>query len=231
MKTAFELAAEFRNDEGKGASRRLRRLGKVPAILYGSKVDPRPLTLDHTKLKLLLDNERFFSTIIALKVGDATHTAILRDVQRHPWKNQVVHADFQRVQDDEKIRLRIPLHFKNAEISPGVKTEGGMMSHLSNDLHITCLPKDLPEYIEIDVSGLHLNQSLKVSDLKLPAGVEAVDLLQGRDHAVVAVHSLRAEEPEAAPVAAAAAAAPAAEAAAAKPEAAKPEAKKEGGKK
>jgi large subunit ribosomal protein L25 len=203
MKTSFELIAEFRDDQGKGASRRLRHAGRVPAILYGGQREPRALSLDHTKLQLALANEKFYSSIMQLKVGDQTQSAILRDVQRHPWKNQVVHIDLQRVYENEKIRLSVPLHYTGEAGAPGVKTEGGMMSHLKNELMVECLPKDLPEYLEIDVSGLHLNQSLRVSDIKLPAGVASVELQSGKDPSIVAVHAMRAEEVEV-PVAAAA---------------------------
>jgi large subunit ribosomal protein L25 len=217
MKTSFELIAEFREDQGKGASRRLRRAGRVPAILYGGERGPRALSLDHTKLQLALENEKFYSSIMQLKVGDQSQAAILRDVQRHPWRNQVVHVDLQRVYENETIRLAVPLHYTGEAGAPGVKTEGGMMSHLRNELVVECLPKDLPEFLEVDCSGLHLNQSLKVSDIKLPAGVVSVELLSGKDPSVVAVHAMRAEEVEA-PAApaegAAAAAAPAAAAAA-----------------
>jgi large subunit ribosomal protein L25 len=157
---------------------------------------------------------------------------VLRDLQRHPWKATIVHVDFQRVLEDEPIRMLVPLHFLNQETAPGVKTEGGMVSHLRNELLIECLPKDLPEHIEVDIGALHLNQSLKMSDIRLPAGVASVDLQQGRDAAVVSVHGLRAEEE--APAAAAAEAAPSAAApagAAKKPEAKKEEPKKDAGKK
>jgi large subunit ribosomal protein L25 len=216
MKTSFELIAEFRDDQGKGASRRLRHAGRVPAILYGGKREPRALSLDHTKLQLALENEKFYSSIMQLKVGDQIQAAILRDVQRHPWKNQVVHIDLQRVYENEKIRLSVPLHFAGEAASPGVKTEGGMMSHLKNELVVECLPKDLPEYLEVDVSGLHLNESLHVSDIKLPEGVLSVELQGGKNPSIVAVHAMRAEEvevPVAAAEGAAAAAAPAAGAA------------------
>jgi len=213
MKTSFELIAEFRDDQGKGASRRLRHAGRVPAILYGGQREPRALSLDHTKLQLALENEKFYSSIMQLKVGDQTQAALLRDVQRHPWKNQVVHVDLQRVYENEKIRLSVPIHYTGEAASPGVKTEGGMMSHLKNELLLECLPKDLPEYLELDVSGLHLNESLHVSDLKLPEGVVSVELQSGKNPSIVAVHAMRAEEVEV-PVAAAAegaaAAAPAA---------------------
>ena len=216
MKTSFELIAEFRNDQGKGASRRLRHAGRVPAILYGGKREPRALSLDHSKLQLALGNEKFYSSIMQLKVGDQTQTAILRDLQRHPWRNQIVHVDLQRVYEDEKIRLSVPLHFVGEAGSPGVKTEGGMMSHLKNELVVECLPKDLPEFLTVDVSELHLNQQLLLSSIKLPEGVLSVELEGGKDPVIVAVHALRAEEaevPKAATEVAAAAAAPAAAAA------------------
>jgi large subunit ribosomal protein L25 len=226
MKTSFELVAELRNDQGKGASRRLRRSGKVPAILYGGRSEASALALDHTKLQLMLDNERFYTTILNIKVGSESQSAILRDVQRHPYKNQIVHIDFQRVRDDEKLRVSVPLHFVNQATAPGVKTQGGIVSHLRNEVEITCLPKDLPEYVEVDMGEMQLNDTLHLSNLKLPAGVEFDDLVHDRDPAIVSIHSPRAEE--AAPVAeaAAAAATAAAPAAEAKKEAPKKEAKK-----
>ena len=214
MKTSFELNAEFRETQGKGASRRLRHEGKVPAILYGGHLGARALTLSHQKLALMLDNERFYSTILNLKVGDQTQAAILKDVQRHPYKNAVVHVDFQRVEENEKIRISIPLHFKGASVSPGVKNQGGMVSHMRNQVEVSCLPKDLPEFIEVDISGLSLNESIHLSQLKIPDGVALVDLAK-EDAAVVAIHSPRAEEPEPTAAAAAAGAAPAEGAAAA----------------
>jgi len=224
MKTAFELVAEFRDAQGKGASRRLRHANKVPAILYGGHRDPRALSLDHTRLLLLLDNERFYSTIINLKVGELNQAAILKDVQRHPAKNAIVHIDLQRVLDDEKIRITIPLHFKGEAGSPGVK-KGGIVSRLRNEVEITCFPKDLPEFIEVDLSAVELNQMLYLADLNAPEGVEIPELTHGRNSPIVSIHHARAaEEPEAAAggeaAAGAAAAAPAAGAAAAKPAAA-----------
>ncbi|HTL50625.1 MAG TPA: 50S ribosomal protein L25/general stress protein Ctc [Steroidobacteraceae bacterium] len=210
MKISFELDAEFREDQGKGASRRLRHLGKVPAILYGGKRDARALVVDHTKLSQLMDDERFFSTILALKVGSQQQAAVLKDVQRHPYRNQIVHADFQRVLEDEKIRMQVPLHFKGGAESKGVKEQGGVLGHVRNDVEVTCLPKDLPEFVEVDVSGLEINQVIKLSGLKLPAGVELVDLLAGRDGPVASIHMPRVEEEEAPPVDEAAAAAAAA---------------------
>ena len=244
MKTSFELIAEFRQDQGKGASRRLRRDGKVPAILYGGHADARTLSVSHQKLLIMLENERFYSTILNLKVGEETQAAILKDVQRHPYKNAVLHIDFQRVNDNEKIRISIPLHFKGEAVSPGVKTQGGIVSHMRNEVEVSCLPKDLPEFVEVDISGLSLNESIHLSQLKIPEGVQLLDLAK-EDSAVVAIHSPRAEEPEptaAAAVAAEGAAAPAAGAAAApaaaagadaakKAEPAKADAKKEPAKK
>ncbi len=241
MKTSFELVAEFRETQGKGASRRLRHDGKVPAILYGGHADARALTLSHQKLLILLDNERVYSTILSLKVGDQSQAAILKDVQRHPFRNAIVHIDFQRVEENEKIRISIPLHFTGAAVSPGVKSQGGLVSHMRTQTEVSCLPKDLPEYIEVDISGLSLNESIHLSQLKIPEGVTLVDLVKD-DAAVVAIHSPRAEEPEptaaagapaadgaAAPAAGAAAAAPAGDAAKkddAKKEAPKKDAKK-----
>src|SRR5271167_4954066 len=246
MKTSFELVAEFRETQGKGASRRLRHDGKVPAILYGGHAEARALVLSHQKLAIMLENERFYSTILNLRVGDQTQAAILKDVQRHPFKNAILHIDFQRVEDNEKIRISIPLHFKGAAVSPGVKSQGGIVSHMRNDVVVSCLPKDLPEFIEVDISGLSLNESIHLSQLKIPEGVQLLELAK-EDAAVVAIHSPRAEEPEptaaagapaaaegaaAAPAATAAAtAAPAPGDAAKKAEPAKAEAKKEPAKK
>ncbi len=228
MKTSFELVAEFRENQGKGASRRLRREGKVPAILYGGHSDARALSLSHQKLIIMLENERFYSTILNLKVGEQTQAAILKDVQRHPYKNAIVHVDFQRVEDNEKIRISIPLHFVGAAVSPGVKTQGGLVSHMRTEVDVSCLPKDLPEFIEVDLSKLGLNESIHLSQLNVPEGVELLALAK-EDSAVVAIHSPRAEEPEAAAAAGAAegAAAPAAAPAAAakKAEPAKADAK------
>ena len=216
MKTSFELVAEFRETQGKGASRRLRHEGKVPAIIYGGHLEARAVTLSHQKLLIMLDNERFYSTIISLKIGEQTQAAILKDAQRHPYKNAVLHIDFQRVEENEKIRISIPLHFKGEAIAPGVKSQGGIVSHMRSEVEVSCLPRDLPEFIEVDISGLALNESIHLSQLKVPDTVQLLDLTKG-DAAVVAIHSPRAEEPEAAAADAApaeGAAAPAAAAAA-----------------
>src|SRR5688572_1975950 len=206
MKTSFELVADRRDGvQGAGASRRLRRSGKVPAILYGGHDVPRQTIPDHQTVLTLLVNERFFSTILALKIKDETQAAIVKDVQRHPAKNQILHMDLQRVLENEKIRMRIPLHFKGGAAAPGVKTQGGVVSHLQNDALVSCLPKDLPEFLEIDLSAMEINDIKRLSDIQLPAAVELVDLAHGRDEPIVSVHHPRAEEVEAAPAEAAAA--------------------------
>lgn len=212
MKYSFDLVADSRDVQGKGASRRLRRSGKVPAILYGGHQEPRQILLDHQNLLSLLVNEKFFSTILQLKIDGQPQAAILKDVQRHPAKNQILHMDLQRVLENEQIRMTIPLHFKGASVSPGVKTQGGVVSHLLNEVEVACLPKDLPEFLEIDLSTMEINDIRRLSDLPLPEGVELVALTHGRDEAVVSIHHPRAEE-AAAEAPAAAAAAPAAGAA------------------
>ena len=229
MKISFELAAELRNDEGKGASRRLRHAGRVPAILYGGKRDPRSLSLNHEKLITLIEDEKFYSTIIGLKVGEEVQPAIVKDLQMHPARNQVLHLDLQRVVETEKIRIRLPIHFKGEAAAPGVKTQGGIVSHRIADIEVQCLPKDLPEEITLDLSQMKLNETKYVSDIPLPPGVVATAVVQGKDQVVVSIHSPRAEEPEtpaAEAAAAAASATPAAGAGDAKKEEPKKDAKK-----
>ncbi|HTP40342.1 MAG TPA: 50S ribosomal protein L25/general stress protein Ctc, partial [Steroidobacteraceae bacterium] len=160
MKKSFSVGADSRNDQGKGASRRLRRAGKVPAILYGGKGEPKNITLDQRNLLTLIDNEKFYSSIINVQVDGQDQQAIIKDIQMHPAKKQVVHVDLQRVLADQAIRIHIPLHFMNAASSPGVKVQGGLVSHLRSDLEISCLPKDLPEAIEVDLGAMSLNDTL-----------------------------------------------------------------------
>jgi large subunit ribosomal protein L25 len=242
MKVSFELAAEFRDGQGKGASRRLRHAGKVPAILYGGHKEPRSISLDHQKLMTLVDNEKFYSSIINLVVGDKKQAAIVKDLQMHPARNAIQHLDMQRVVENEKIRIHIPIHFKGEAASPGVKSQGGVVSHRIADVEVSCLPADLPEFIELDLSQMEMNQSKHLSDLPLPPGVSIPAISKG-DAVVVSIHAPRAEEPEptaevAAATPAEGAAAPAAgdaakagDAKAAAPAAAAAPAKKEGGKK
>jgi large subunit ribosomal protein L25 len=156
MKTSFELAAEFREDQGKGASRRLRHLGKVPAILYGGRVEPSALALDHARLSHMMDDERFYSTILSLKVGDQSQAAVLKDVQRHPWKNQILHVDLQRVLEDEPIRMKVPLHFRGGAEAIGVRPVGGC-SRTRNDIEALCRAEPAGTSM-VDVPALEINQ-------------------------------------------------------------------------
>ncbi|HWZ64938.1 MAG TPA: 50S ribosomal protein L25/general stress protein Ctc [Steroidobacteraceae bacterium] len=208
MRISFTVGADVREAQGKGASRRLRHTGKVPAILYGAHQDAQALILDQQNLLTMIADERFYSSIVQLKIGERTEEAIIKDVQMHPAKNLVVHVDLQRVVADEKIRIRLPIHFKGESISPGVKNEGGVVSHMRADVEISCLPKDLPEFLELDLSGMSLNDTKFLADIPLPAGVAIPELTQ-RNAPVVSIHAPRAEEPE--PVAAEAAAATPAE--------------------
>jgi large subunit ribosomal protein L25 len=216
MGKSFEVSADSRNDMGKGASRRLRHAGKVPGIVYGGKGQPSNITLDQRNLLTMIDNEKFYSSIITLKVDGKSQPAIVKDVQMHPARQVVVHVDLQRVLEDQPIRIHLPIHFLNQTTCPGVKTQGGVVSHLRSDVEITCLPKDLPEALEIDMSAMKLNDTIFLKDVALPPGVTVPELAHGRNVPVVSIHSPRAEEPEAVVVetVAAAAATPAAGAAA-----------------
>jgi large subunit ribosomal protein L25 len=206
MRISFTFGADVRETQGKGASRRLRHAGKVPAILYGAHQDAQPLVLDQQNLLTMISDERFYSSIVRLKIGERTQEAIIKDVQMHPAKNLVVHVDLQRVVENEKIRIRLPIHFKGETIAPGVKNEGGVVSHMRTDIEVSCLPKDLPEFLELDLSGMSLNDTKFLADIPLPSGVAIPELTQ-RNTPVVSIHAPRAEEPE--PVAAEAAAVPA----------------------
>ena len=199
MAEELDLIADFRTDTGKGSSRRLRRAGKVPAIIYGAGREPRALTFDHNELFKAADHESFFSSILTVKVGDKVRSAILKDIQVHPAKRQILHIDLQRVVDDEKIRMEVPLHYINEEICVGVKTGGGSVQKILSEVEITCFPKDLPEYIEVDIANLELDKLLHLSDIKLPPNVELIELIAEppRDEAIVSVHVIRAAaEPE-----------------------------------
>jgi len=212
MRISFTFGADLRGAQGKGASRRLRHTGKVPAILYGAHQEAQPLVLDQQNLLTMIGDERFYSSIVRLKIGDSTQDAIIKDVQMHPARNLVVHVDLQRVVENERIRIRVPIHFRGESISPGVKNQGGVVSHMRADVEVSCLPKDLPEFLELDLSGMDLNDTKFLSDIPLPAGV-AIPELTRRNTPVVSIHAPRAEEPE--PVAAEAAAAAPVEGAAA----------------
>lgn len=185
----FEIIAEPRDAHGKGASRRLRREGRVPGILYGAHKDPIALSVDHNELWKALMHEAFYSHVHTLKLGGETERVVLKDLQRHPFQPKVVHLDLLRVAEDEVITMRVPLHFINANVSAAVKTGGAVISHLANDLEIECLPAKLPEYIEVDLLNVQIGEIIHASQLNLPEGVQISSLLHhGEDPAIVSVH-------------------------------------------
>jgi large subunit ribosomal protein L25 len=214
MRISFSFGADPRGSQGKGASRRLRHAGKVPAILYGGHKEAQPLVLDQQNLLTMIGDERFYSSIVQLKIDGAAQEAIVKDVQMHPARNVVVHVDLQRVLEHEAIRLHLPIHFKGESVSPGVKTQGGIVSHMRADIEVSCLPKDLPEFLELDLSDMNLNDTKFLADIPLPPGVTIPELAH-RNTPVVSIHAPRAAEPEPVAAEAAAALAPAEGAAAA----------------
>lgn len=192
MSHSHTIAAETRDDTGTGASRRLRRAGKVPGIIYGAGKDPVMLTIGHDAIYHNLEDESFHSSILTVEVDGKGEKAILRDVQMHPFKPFVQHIDFQRVSAKDKIHMNVPLHFTGGEDAPGVKVENGVLSSLMTELDVTCLPADLPEFIEVDVSGLHIGDAIHISELNLPDGVESTTMAHGGDDlAVVTVAAVR----------------------------------------
>ncbi|WP_250655032.1 50S ribosomal protein L25/general stress protein Ctc [Alkalimarinus coralli] len=197
MTDAFVVNAEVRSDKGKGASRRLRRLENlVPAIIYGGDKEPVSLTLKHNEIIKSLENEAFYSHILTINVGGKEESAILKDLQRHPARDEILHADFLRVSKNQPINVHVPLHFTNEESCVGVKMEGGAIFHQATDVEITCLPGDLPEYIEVDMADVHVESIVHLSDLVLPKGVTIAALQQGEDHdlPVAAVHKPKGEK-------------------------------------
>lgn len=224
------ITAASRKDEGKGASRRLRTSGHVPAIVYGAKQTPQSVQLEHNHLWLASQNEWFYSSILDLSVDGKVQKVLLRDMQRHPFKQQIMHLDFQRVDENEAIRFNVPLHFLNQEKSPAGKTAGIVVTHELNEIEVQCLPKDLPEFVEVDLSDLEIGAILHMSDIKLPAGVTLPSLKLGKEHDLAIVIAKHAKEEVEAPVEAAPAEVPSTKAAkaAAAPAAApaKPEKKK-----
>ena len=195
MAISFELNAEARTDTGKGASRRLRHAGKVPAIMYGGGKDPESLTLSHNEVMRNLANEAFYSHILTIKSGGSETRAILRDLQRHPSRPVVMHMDLQRINESEKLKTQAPVHILGEENSAAVKA-GGLISHDLTEVAIECLPKNLPEYLEIDISAMEVGDVLHLSDLKVPEGVTLIDLARENDLAVVSIHAKRAEVEE-----------------------------------
>ena len=181
MSDTITLNAEPRSDSGKGASRRLRHQGLVPAIVYGGKFDPVQISIDHNEFLHELDKEVIYTQVIDLKMGDKTQEVILRDLQRHPYKNKVLHADFFRIDKNTPIKVVVPVHVVNAEECVGVKMDGGLMMQQVSEVEIIALPKDLPEYLEIDVAELHLGDLLHLTDIKMPEGVQIVALTHLED--------------------------------------------------
>ncbi|PHS18532.1 MAG: 50S ribosomal protein L25/general stress protein Ctc [Kangiella sp.] len=194
MSDSFIVNVELRDDLGKGASRRLRRLeDKIPAIVYGAGKKPQPLMLDHKDVIKHLEDEAFYSHILTLQAGKTKQQVILKDLQRHPFKPKVTHMDFMRVSATQKLHTSVPLHYVNEDTCPGVK-EGGVVNHSYTTVEIACLPKNLPEFIEVDMGEVEMDGILHLSDIKLPKGVEIVELTHGDDHdqAIVTIHKARA---------------------------------------
>lgn len=188
----FTLTATKRSGVGRGASRRLRYADQVPAIVYGAGKEPQNITINHRSLVRALENEAFYSHILTLELDGKTEKVVLKDIQRHPYRPSIMHIDLQRVSADEKLTMLIPLHFMGADVAPGVKQDGGVVSHLLSEVEVRCLPADLPEYIEVDIAQLKLNETIHLSGLKLPKGVEIVALAHGEDKPVVTIYIPRA---------------------------------------
>ncbi len=199
MSTAFTLDIENRPDLGTGSSRRLRRQGKVPAIIYGGGRKPRSVMLDHARLLREMENEAFQTSILTLTLGDVSQPVVVKDLQRHPSRRQVLHLDFQRIREDVKISLNVPLHFLGADAAVGVKEQGGEVSVQLAEVEVSCLPKDLPEFIEVDISELELNQRLHLTDVEVPEGVELPALVQGQDPSIITIIPRRLEEEDEVP--------------------------------
>jgi len=181
-KHEFVLEAVSRANVGKGASRRLRRKEDlIPGIVYGGDKAPQNIAVPHGKLLQAVEHETFFSSIVTLKIDGNAESVVIKDLQRHPAKPHLIHVDFQRVQADHALHVKVPLHFLNEATAIGVKQGGGIVSHILTELEITCLPKDLPEFIEVDVANLNVGQSLHIADLKLPQGVSSVSLQHGEE--------------------------------------------------
>jgi large subunit ribosomal protein L25 len=196
MAEELDLVAELRTDTGKGSSRRLRLAGKVPAIIYGAGREPRALTFDHNDLFRAAENESFFSSILNVKVGENIRPSILKDIQIHPAKRVIMHLDLQRIVEGEKIKMTVQIHYLNEEACVGVKVGGGTVQKTRTEVEVSCFPKDLPEYLEVDLETLELDQILHLSDIKLPAEVDLTDLIAEppRDEAMVTVHVMHVEE-------------------------------------
>jgi large subunit ribosomal protein L25 len=193
MSISFEVNAQPRSDTGKGASRRLRRNGMVPAIIYGGSSSPEMLSISQNELLQHLEHEAFYSHILTINCDGKRQKAVLRDVQRHPFKVSTLHVDFLRVAEGDTLKMHVPLHFINEESAIGVKQEGGQIRHNLTEVEVACRAGDLPEYIEVDVAELKVGETIHLSNLQLPAGVELVELAHGadHDHPVVSIHKGR----------------------------------------
>lgn len=199
MSTGFALEVDDRPDLGTGSSRRLRRQGKVPAIIYGGGRKPRAVVLDHARLLREMEQEAFHTSILTLTRGKVSQPVVVKDFQRHPSRRQVLHLDFLRIREDEKISLNVPLHFIGGEVAVGVREQGGEVSVQRTEVEVSCLPKDLPEYIEVDISELELNQRLHMTDIEIPEGVELPALVQDLDPSIVTIIPRRREEEDEVP--------------------------------
>lgn len=189
----FEVIATKRDAQGTGASRRLRHAGKVPGIVYGAGKDAAAIEMDHKDLLLQLRKEAFHSSVLSLNLDGAKEPVLLRDVQVHPFKRQVLHVDFLRVDKTHKIHVKVPLHFLNGDVAPGVKLHGGVVSHVITEVEVVCLPDQLPEFLEIDLSDLDTGHSKHMSNIKLPAGVECAAIVRGEDPTVATILGVRGE--------------------------------------
>jgi large subunit ribosomal protein L25 len=187
----IEINAVKRDAQGTGASRRLRRAGRVPGVVYGNGVAAQAIDLNHKDLYFGLKNEAFHSSVLSLNLDGVKEPVLLRDFQMHPYKPLVLHIDFQRVDASQKIHMKVPLHFVNSEIAPGVKLAGGVVSHLITDAEVQCLPGALPEFIVVDLANLEAGQTIHLSDLPLPAGVEFASLVRGEDQGVANILAIR----------------------------------------
>lgn len=187
----IEVIASKRVEQGTGASRRLRRAGKVPGIVYGQGHEPEAVELDHNDLYHAMQHEAFHASILNLTIDGKAQPVLLRDAQYHPWKQLVMHVDFQRVNPNEKIHIKVPFHFVNADVAPGVKLGGGIVSHVMNEADVECLPGKLPEFIEVDLKDLEAGHSIHLDSIKLPAGVEFVALKHGDNATVATILAVR----------------------------------------
>lgn len=204
MSEMTKLVAEFRGDEGKGASRRLRRLGKVPAILYGGHRDPVSLSVDHDQLLHASDREAFYSSVISLEAGEGlTQEVVVRDLQRHPYRLQIMHVDFMRVEAGEMLRISVPLHFVGEEKSPAGRASGVIIQHQMTEVEILALPRNLPEYIEVDLSAMEPGDAVLLSEVVLPEGVEIPALAVSDDNDVPVCNAVHIRESQGTGVAAA----------------------------